>query len=54
MNLVAIAVASALLAQTPPAPQPPKTPRRPVAETHHGVEVVDPCPVARGGPGHPR
>ena len=42
MNLVAIAVASALLAQTPPAPQPPKTPRRPVAEMHHGVEVVDP------------
>jgi prolyl oligopeptidase len=42
MNLVALAVASVLLAQTPAAPQPPKAPRRPVAETHHGVEVVDP------------
>src|SRR5512137_2449611 len=42
MNLVALAVASVLLAQTPAASRPPKAPRRPVAETHHGVEVVDP------------
>jgi prolyl oligopeptidase len=42
MSLVAIAVASALLAQAPAPPKPPGTPRRPVTETHHGVEVVDP------------
>jgi prolyl oligopeptidase len=41
LNLVALAVASLLAGQSP-APQPPRAPRRPVTETHHGVEVVDP------------
>ncbi len=42
MILATLAVASVLLAQTPSAAQPPRAPRRPVTETHHGVEVVDP------------
>jgi prolyl oligopeptidase len=42
MNLVALALASLLVGQAAPAPQPPRAPRRPVTETHHGVEVVDP------------
>ena len=42
MNLLAIALASVLAGQAAQAPQPPRAQRRPVVETHHGVEVVDP------------
>jgi len=42
MNFLAMLAAAAVVAQSSPAPQPPKTPRRLVTETHHGVEVADP------------
>jgi prolyl oligopeptidase len=42
MNLTASVLVAVLAGQMPPAPQPPRAPRRPVVETHHGVEVQDP------------
>lgn len=42
MSLLALALASTVAAQAAPAPQPPRAPRRPVTETHHGVEISDP------------
>ena len=42
MSLIALVLATTVAAQAIPAPQPPRTPRRPVVETHHGVEVSDP------------
>jgi prolyl oligopeptidase len=42
MNLLALALVSVLAGQTAQAPQPARNPRRPVVDTHHGVEVVDP------------
>ncbi len=42
MSLLALALASLVTGQAAQTPQPPKTPRRPVTEIHHGVEVVDP------------
>jgi prolyl oligopeptidase len=42
MHLAAIALASLLSGQTAQAPKPARNPPRPVVETHHGVEVVDP------------
>ena len=42
MNIVALALATFVVAPPAGSLQPPGTPRRPVTETHHGVEVVDP------------
>jgi len=42
MNVVALALATVVAAPPAGALQPPRTPRRPVTETHHAVEVVDP------------
>ena len=42
MSLLAIVLASVVTTQSVSAAQAPRAPRRPVSETHHGVEVVDP------------
>ena len=42
MSLLAIVLASVVTTQSVSAAQAPRAPRRPVTETHHGVEVVDP------------
>jgi prolyl oligopeptidase len=42
MTSTAFVLVAVLAGQLPPAPQPPRAPRRPVVETHHGVEVQDP------------
>jgi len=42
MSLLAIVLASVVTTQSVSVAQAPRAPRRPVTETHHGVEVVDP------------
>jgi prolyl oligopeptidase len=42
MSLLAIVLASVVTTQSVSAAQAPRAPRRPVTETHHGVEVMDP------------